>query len=125
MSDDFAKPIGYLEDSDFDDQGNLVNPDIPNNIPVVIMIQASWCGHCRKAKPAFKQFAIKNQGKVFCATIQADGTRESEKKLGKRIPSIKKGFRGFPEYALYKGGTPVDKQITGRGVEHLESFVQM
>ena len=125
MSGDFTRPIAYLENEDFDENGHLVNPNIPNNIPVVIMMQASWCGYCQKAKPAFQQFANQNQGKVFCATIQADGTRPSEKALGKRIPSIKKGFRGFPEYAVFKAGSLVDKQITGRGVEHLESFSQV
>ena len=122
---DFTRPIGYLEDSDFDSQGKLVNPNIPKNIPVVIMIQASWCGYCQKAKPAFQKFANQNQGKVFCATIQADGIRPSEKALGKRLSSIKKEFRGFPDYAVFKDGSPVDKQITGRAVEHLELFSQV
>jgi thiol-disulfide isomerase/thioredoxin len=122
---DFTRPIGYLENSDFDSEGTLVNPNIPKDIPVVIMMQASWCGYCQKAKPAFQQFADQNQGKVFCATIQADGVRPSEKALGKRIPSIKKGFRGFPEYVLYKAGSPVDKQITGRDVEHLKVFASV
>lgn len=119
---DLKRPIAYLEDKDFDSQGNIVNSDIPKNVPVIIMIQASWCPHCESAKPAFQNFAKKYEGKVFCATIQADGERESEKALGKRVSSIKKGFRGFPEYLKYQAGIQVDEQITGRNVENLEKF---
>ena len=62
---------------------------------------------------------------MFCATIQVDGERETEKALGKRIKSIKKDFMGFPDYLLYKGETQIDKKITGRNVKELESFAQM
>lgn len=118
----FNKSVAYLEDHDFDDQGNLVAKSIPDDIPVVIMLQASWCPHCVSAKPAFQDFADKYQGKVFCATIQADGDRPSEKALGKRIAIIKPGFRGFPDYILYKNKKQQKTQITGRSVEHLKQF---
>lgn len=118
------KPVAYLEEQDFDQEGNLVAPGVPKDLPVIIMMQSSWCPHCTLAKPAFQEFANANEGKVFCATIQADGDRESEKALGKRAKQLKPGFRGFPEYVLYQGGKRIDRNIKGRGVEHLEKFTQ-
>lgn len=120
---DLTRPIAYLEDSDFDNRGYLINPEIPKNVPVVIMAQASWCPHCVHAKPAFQEFANKYKGKVFCATIQSDGVRESEKALGKRISSIKKNFQGFPDFMLFKNGKLVNKEVEGRSVRDLEKFV--
>ena len=122
MSFDFKRPIAYLEDTDFNKSGKLINPNIPKDVPVVVMIQASWCGYCQKAKPSFQEFANNNQDKVFCATIQVDGSRPSEKALGKRIKSIKKNFKGFPDYLLYKSGSLVNRNISGREVSHLEDF---
>lgn len=118
------KPVAYLEDQDFDSQSNLV-ASIPKNVPTVIMIQASWCPHCTNAKPAFQEFANKYKGKVFCATIQADGERASEKMLGKRLNKIKPEFRGFPDYVLYIDGKRVDKNIKGRSIQNLIEFSEV
>ena len=116
------RPIAYLEDHDFDDQGNLVNPQIPENKPVVIMLQSSWCPHCTNSKPDFQKFANSNSDEVFCATIQADGERDSEKKLGERIEVLKPDFVGFPDYLLYINGQRIDKEITGRNEKALKKF---
>ena len=113
--------VAYLEITDFDtNTGNLINNDIPKNTPVVIMVQSSQCGHCETAKPEFQSFAAK--GKVFCATIQADGERESERKLGKILTTLKPSFRGFPDYLLYVNGKRVDTEISGRSVKDLQDF---
>ena len=119
---DFEFPVAYLEDSDFTKDGKLSNKDIPSDLPVVVMMQSSWCGHCKKAKPAFQEFANKMQGKVFCATIQADGDRQSEKDLGNRLKTIKSDFVGFPTYVLIKDGIVSDKKINGREVTDLIEF---
>ena len=117
-----VRPIAYLQDSDFDSKGNLVNPDIPKNKPVVIMIQASFCGHCVTAKPAFQEFANKNSGKVFCATIQGDGKEKGEDELAKRLDVICPDFKGFPSYVGYKHGKFVAVNNEGRDVNSLEKF---
>ena len=119
--------VAYLEDSDFDQNGNIINPEILSmKMPVVVMMQASWCPHCKSATPAFDEFAGLSQGKVFSATIQSDGDRESEKALGKRIKeTIKSNFRGFPDYLVYIDGKPVNKEISGRTVEDLKKFSGM
>ena len=120
--EDFTRPIAYLEDFDFDNEGTLINDEVPKDKPVVIMLQASWCPHCTVAKPAFQDFANKNKDTVFCATIQADGERESEKQLGKKINTLKENFRGFPDYLLYYKGVNTNKEIRGRSVEDLKNF---
>ena len=58
-----GKSLGLSKDQDFDSNGNLINSKIPKNIPVLIMIQADFCGYCTKAKPEFEKFAKKNEGK--------------------------------------------------------------
>lgn len=118
----FDYPVAYLEDSDFTKEGELSNKEIPTDMPVVVMLQSSWCGHCKKAKPAFQEFANKMQGKVFCATIQADGDRQSEKDLGKRLKTLKPSFIGFPDYLLIKNGKISDKNTNGREVDDLIEF---
>jgi len=124
--DNFNSQVAYMENEDFDNNGNLINTNIPNGIYVVIMIQTSWCGHCNNAKPAFQEFANKyNKNKVFCATIQANGERDSEKDLGKRIKTIDPEFKGFPHYVLYKSGKRLDKKIKGRSVKDLENFANI
>ena len=118
-------PVANLEDSDFDSQGNIINSEALQYPVVVVMAQSSWCPHCTNAKPAFQEFANKYGNKILVATIQADGERPSEKALGKRIASLIPGFRGFPEYALFKNGKFVTSKIKGRGVSDLEEFMKM
>jgi thiol-disulfide isomerase/thioredoxin len=122
MSKYLNKPVAYLQDSDVDDEGNLINPDIPSDIPVVVILQANFCGYCTQAKPAFQDFANANEGKVFCATVQGDGTEEGEANLSKKLNKMKESFRGYPDYVLYLNGKKVDKEITGRGVSDLRDF---
>ena len=114
-------PIAYLVDSDFDDNGNIINPQIPTDIPVLVMIQANFCGHCTTAKPAFQKLAEQNKGKIFAATIQGDGKETGESQLSRRLSSIVPGFRGFPEYVLFKNGKRI-KHEGGRSKDDLENF---
>lgn len=120
----FNQRIGYLENSDFDNNGKLLNPILlRKKIPIVVMVQASWCGYCKQSKPAFQEYANKtNTNQVFCATIHADGERQSEKDLGERINTIITDFKGFPHYALYMNGLLVNKEIKGRSIEDLGEF---
>lgn len=118
------KPIAYLQDSDFDANGNLINPDIPKNIPVVVMLAANFCHYCTQAKPAYQQFANQMKGKIFCATIQGDGDMPGERELSRRLNKIKPSFRGYPDYMLFINGKRVNKEIKGRGVNDLIEFVR-
>ena len=115
-------PVRYLQISDFDQQGNLINPEIPKDKPVIIMIQSSGCGHCTTAKPAYQQFANQTEGKVFVTTIQADGEMPGEKELGPLLQKIDPSFRGFPHYVGYKNGRKVATHEGGRSVQDLMQF---
>lgn len=117
------KPVAYLTNDDFDNNGNLINSKIPLDIPVCIMIQAKFCGYCTQAKPAYQEFAMRNQGKVFCATIEGDGDQPGEKELSKRIKKIDPSFRGFPHYIVYKNGKYLKTHNGGRSVSDLENFI--
>ena len=118
------KPIAYLVDTDFDDDGNLINPEIPKDIPVLIMIQANFCGHCTHAKPEFQKLSEENENDLFCSTIQGDGNEDGEQELGKRLINIFPGFRGFPEYMLYKNGEFVEQHDGGRSSDDLKKFLK-
>jgi thiol-disulfide isomerase/thioredoxin len=122
MSKYLNKPVAYLEDSDFNSSGDLVNPLIPKDKAVVIMIQANFCGYCTVAKPDFQKFADITKDKVFAATIQGDGKEPGEKALSNKIKLIQPDFRGYPDYVVYLNGKRVDKKIEGRGVDDLINF---
>ena len=116
------KPVAYLVNDDFDADGNIVNNQVPKDKPVLVMLQANFCGHCTTAKPAFQELANKHHDTIFFATIQADGKEPGEAELGKRLSSIVPGFRGFPEYVLFKNGKLVKKHEGARTVEALKTF---
>jgi thiol-disulfide isomerase/thioredoxin len=118
------KPVAYLQDEDFDKNGNLINKEIPKNIPTIIMIQANFCGYCTKAKPDFQSFADKNVGKYFCATIQGDGKEEGEPELSKRLNLIHPKFRGYPSYVGYKNGKFIKIHDGDRDKKSLENFAK-
>jgi thiol-disulfide isomerase/thioredoxin len=115
-------PVMYLDDTDFKGTTLVLPDNAQNDKPVVVMLQTSWCPHCTTAKPAFQQFADENQGKIICATIQADGEKPEEKALGNKVKEIIPGFRGFPDYCLFVKGKRVDKQIKNRSVQDLVEF---
>lgn len=113
-------PVGYLEVTDFNQDGCLKG-ELANK-PVMIMIQSGGCGHCHRAIPDFQKFAD-SKPPVFVATIQADGERDSERALQPLLPKICPGFVGFPSYVLHQGK---DKTVHtgGRSKESLDEFVR-
>jgi len=118
----FTKPVAYLQDQDFNNDGVITNPSVPTDTPVVIMIMASYCSHCHNAMSAFQQFAEKHQGRVFTACIQGDGTNEGEQALAKRWKNIDPQFKGYPSFALFMNGKFVTSNISGRALKNLEEF---
>lgn len=118
-------PIGYLENSDIDSQGNITNKQLlDSNLPILVMIQANYCGHCTHSKPAFQEFASMNEGKVICLTIQGDSTNPTEKELASRVKDFLPNFKGYPTYVLYKNGRIAKPDLTtDRSVNGLAKFV--
>jgi len=115
-----TQPVFYLEDSDFDDQGNLLS--IPSDKPVFILLQSMQCYHCTKSKPAFQEFAIRHKGHVLCGTIQMDSPKMTPE-LMKKIQYIYPDLVGFPSYILYING----KKIVydgNRSLQDMEAFIR-
>jgi thiol-disulfide isomerase/thioredoxin len=112
-------PVGNLEYTDFDSNGNLLG--FLANKAVFIMIQGSFCPQCNLAKPAFQQLAEK--GQIICATIVVDSTRDAEIKVNDIINLIYPGIQGVPSYVLYINNKKY--YYTGnRTLEDMEKFVQ-
>lgn len=94
-----TKPVIYLDDGDFDESGNLKT--LTTDIPVFIMVQALFCGHCTVAKPDFQKIADEYYGRILCATIEGDSKLPEVVSLMKRLDDIYPEFRGFPSYLVY------------------------
>lgn len=114
--------VGYLENQDVDTKGNLINPKIPKNKPVVVMVMAGWCPHCVSMKPIYQEFANQYRDKVFCTVIQQDGDRQSEKDLAARIKTFYPEFRGYPTFFLYKNGKRINKSLQDRSLQGMVEF---
>ena len=114
------RPVAYLESTDFDESGALINPYYRRK-PVLIMIQSTSCGYCHEAIPDFQRLA--NQGVVEMATILADGSRATEQALGAMIPKIYPEFQGYPSYMLVLPGGRRIPHEGGRTLKDLYEFV--
>jgi thiol-disulfide isomerase/thioredoxin len=122
--------VYYLEDSDFD--GNKLvgfKKMGMENKPVLCFVFASWCGHCKIAKPEFQKFAnmIKDMGEpIYVCAIQADGKSEGEQMLAKKVREQKiiPGFQGFPHILKYVDGNPAGNYEGPRKADDLLKFMQ-
>ena len=68
----------------------------PPDTPTFTMFYADWCGHCKKAKPAFEEFAADGQKMVGDKTvvvkmINADSGDSKLESLG---------VKGYPTFML-------------------------
>ena len=120
MSVKFNENVMFLESKDFNENG-MLNP--PSDKPVVAMILASWCGHCKTTKPTFQQFADSENGKsVYTAVIYSDGPTPGEKELAKRLNTLIPNFRGFPTIVKFKNGKYMGTYDGPRTVDGLKKF---
>ncbi len=92
-------PVFYLEESDFDDNGNFISVA---NKPIFILFQSLRCYHCTLAKPAFLEFSQKNPD-ILCGTIQMDSDKITSTFM-KKINLIYPDLIGFPSYVLLHNG---------------------
>lgn len=122
----FELPVAYLENDDFREDGSIDMGDISSSIPVVVMVQTKWCGHCDAAKPEFQKFASKHHDKIIAATIEVDGDRPGEIALQQRLKQLFPSFKGFPHYALFKDGKLVENhEIKNRSLAGIENFAYL
>lgn len=116
--------IPYLENEDFDKVGNLIIKENKNR-PILIMIQSSTCHYCIKAKSDFEKLFDKYKNKIFFATIQINGNKESEQNLMKRIPKFLPFFNGVPTFVLYdKNGKFIKYHQGYASFIELEKFIK-
>lgn len=120
MSVKFNENVMFLESQDFSENGSL-KPSADK--PVVAMLLASWCGHCKTTKPIFQQFADSENGKsVYTAVIYSDGPTTGEKQLAPRLNKLIPNFMGFPTIVKFKGGKYMGTYNGPRTVEGLKKF---
>ena len=124
----FNENVWYLENTDFDINGNFVSKNF-GNTPILIMVQADWCGACKIMKPYYQKTAdiVKEQSlDVIMTTIDY----KENKNLLDRIsePNSKFPFRvdGFPTIVLYMNGQYV-KHNTGalRSVKSILDYIKV
>jgi thiol-disulfide isomerase/thioredoxin len=116
-------PVAYLDTNDFDENGNLTNKLLlESKLPIFIMIQAIFCGHCTRAKPWYQEFAEKNVGKVICCSIQGDSDIKEVKELTGRLNKIFPNFVGYPSYVVFNKGEKIIYD-SGRKTEDLQEFL--
>lgn len=119
-----VKPVAYLDNTDFDDNGLIINPNIPvNKMPIWILLQAKWCGYCTAAKPLYQQFADNNEGTIFATTIEVDSPNPLVNDLMKsgKLQKIVPNLTGYPTYLVQYQGQTI-QYTGGRKTEELQEF---
>jgi protein disulfide-isomerase A6 len=108
--------VGLILYSKYSVQG-FQNPS-PPSVPTFTMFYADWCGHCKKAKPAFVEFMSNGEvqigeKKIKVAMINADSGDEKLNRMSVQgyptfmleLPSGKvaeyKGKRDVPGYLAF------------------------
>lgn len=101
--------IVFLEKGDF--QGNVLKG--VDSGKWFIMIQASYCGWCTKAKPEFIK-ASKMAEDVTFATIHVDSEDENTAALGPELETIfGVKITGIPAFFLYDAKTHKSVRFNG------------
>jgi thiol-disulfide isomerase/thioredoxin len=99
MTHDNPDNIYYIEGKDI--EGSSV-PCL-KGMKAVVMVKASFCGHCQTATPAFKKAAKKAAGGPVAFIICNSDGKPGEEEAGKKLDSIV-GIPGVPAYLSYQGG---------------------
>jgi protein disulfide-isomerase-like protein len=100
----WSEPVKSLTPETFD----VIVKASPN---AIIGFVAPWCGHCKAARPAFEEAAMKvsktNKDRLYATvdcSMYADFCTSNE-------------VQGFPTFLLYKNGVKQGKHSGGRTVE--------
>lgn len=129
MSSDKLPGVGHLQSSDVDaNTGRLKTEEFgAGKKPVLCMVYADYCGHCKTAAPAFKKVHDSHkQRKVFMCALQTDDKDPLTQQLMRYFPSVLKkfgvNFSGVPTYVVYKNGK-WSEFTGGRSEEALMNFI--
>lgn len=103
-------PKGATEVSE--DQANKL---INGSTPVVIMVYADWCGHCKAMKPDFISVAKKMSS--MANFVMVNGAKA-------KIMTQENGIDGFPCMLKYVGGKRVGKLMGRQSEDAIKSFAK-
>jgi len=81
---------------------------------VVVDFWADWCGPCKAIEPYIKDLAVKYDGKVTFAKVNAD---ENPMKIRQF------GIMGIPTLLMFKGGALVDTIVGAMPKSALEARI--
>ena len=74
----YGPNVLYLESADVNSDGSLVVKNLNNgNKLIIVMFQATWCGHCSNAKKLVQPLADKYANSICFTTVQNDDTMQS------------------------------------------------
>lgn len=114
----FSDPILYLEHGDVTPDGKVVGQPVGNR-PVMLMVYAEWCGHCKSTRPEYQKAADKGSREVFWGVVHSDAEKESVKKL---MPLVEDVFdvKGYPTIV---GLTASGRKVPYKGPRTEEAFL--
>ena len=114
--------IAYLEVDDFNPDGSIKSY-VNNGKPIVLMVQANFCGYCKQASPALAQFA-KESPDILVATIVTDG-EQSEKQAARFVKIWDADHKGVPAYFGFSpNGKFMIQHRGGRDVGSIKNFTE-
>ena len=86
---------------------------LDENVRVIVMFGATWCGPCKTLKPKFQDISLSNSDIVF-AYCDVDDTRDTAVDLGiQSVPTVVSFFNGI-----------VDETLVGPTADKVKALVQ-
>jgi thiol-disulfide isomerase/thioredoxin len=109
MSNSLPKGIS-LKASDFQISGNnvFINKSKIKNKPGMLLIYATWCGHCHRFLPTFNDIHRRIGNDFCCASI------ESEELDGKDRLVSALNFQGYPTICFFDQHGLIVEQYNGK-----------
>ena len=111
---DWKGNVVQLRNKDFDSNGNIINQKCKSG-KCILLVYATWCGHCRTLHPTYQELA----NKVF-TFMNIAAVEDSD--AGKFKDAVE--FRGYPSIFLYSNGKLVNSYEGGRDIASLVEFAK-
>lgn len=119
--DKIMKNVPYLQASDLTDKGQITPEAMKQlgNKPVLVLVQANFCGYCTTVKPMFQQLA-NDVSDFACATIEFESDRGAKDKIEKAV-----SIQGFPTFVIFgKDGVAKGVHDKARTPEYLKASMK-
>lgn len=92
------------------------NPS-PPSVPTFTMFYADWCGHCKKAKPAFKKFM--GDGTLEVSSVKCKVEMVNADSGDSRLKSL--NVQGYPTFILQLPNGTVTEY---KGKRHTDAYLE-